>query len=187
MNAGGIPRLDDLRAVSPKGAVSVIIAASVAMLAVLVLVLYGHRGTTVGPAWLHYLPALNATLNATSACFLILAYRAVRRRAFPAHARHMLRAFVASALFLVSYLVYHSVHGDSKFGGHGGVRPIYFFILITHVGLSAVALPLILSSFFLSLSGRYPSHKRLSKYTLPIWLYVSVTGVLVFALLTAFR
>jgi len=99
----------------------------------------------------------------------------------------MLRAFVASALFLVSYLVYHSVHGDSKFGGHGGVRPVYFFILITHVGLSAVALPLILSSFFLSLSGRYRSHKRLSKYTLPIWLYVSVTGVLVFALLTAFR
>jgi putative membrane protein len=97
----------------------------------------------------------------------------------------MLRALLASAAFLVSYVLYHSVHGDSKFAGHGSVRPVYFFILITHVGLSAVALPLILSSFFLSLSGRYAAHKRLSRYTLPIWLYVSVTGVLVFALLTS--
>jgi putative membrane protein len=99
----------------------------------------------------------------------------------------MLRALLASAAFLVSYVLYHSVHGDSKFAGHGGVRPVYFFILITHVGLSAVALPLILSSFFLSLSGRYAAHKRLSRYTLPIWLYVSVTGVLVFVFLTSFQ
>jgi putative membrane protein len=180
-----IPRLDELRGVSPRNAAQVIAAASAMMLGLLVVVLYGHRGARSPPGWIACLPALNAALNATSASFLALAYRAVRRRAFVDHARHMLRALLASAAFLVSYVLYHSVHGDSKFAGHGSVRPVYFFILITHVGLSAVALPLILSSFFLSLSGRYAAHKRLSRYTLPIWLYVSVTGVLVFALLTS--
>jgi len=98
----------------------------------------------------------------------------------------MLAALAASSLFLVSYIVYHSVHGDSKFGGHGAVRPVYFFVLISHVVLSAVVLPLIFSSFFFSLSGRLSSHKKVSRYTLSIWLYVSVTGVLVYALLRAY-
>lgn len=157
------------------------------MLGLLVVILYGHAGPrSAAPGWVGYLPGLNAALNATSATFLVLAYRAVRRRAFVEHARHMLRALLASAVFLVSYILYHSVHGDSKFAGHGAIRPVYFFILISHVGLSAVALPLILSSFFLALSGRYALHKRLSRYTLPIWLYVSVTGVLVFLFLKTF-
>jgi putative membrane protein len=182
----GMPRLEELRGVSPRGAAPVIAMVSVALLGVLLVVLYGHHAARSAPGWVAVLPGLNAMLNATSACFLVLAYRAVRRRAFAAHAHHMLRALVASSLFLVSYLVYHSIHGDSTFAGHGAVRPVYFFILITHVGLSAVALPLIISSFFLSLSGRYAMHKRLSRYTLPIWLYVSVTGVLVFAFLKTF-
>jgi putative membrane protein len=182
-----IPRLDELRSVSARGAVSAIVAASVAMLGLLAVVLYGHRRAEAAPDWVTYLPAVNAALNATSACFLVLAYAAVRRRAFAQHARHMLRALVASALFLVSYIVYHSVHGDSKFSGHGVVRSVYFFILITHVALSALALPLILSSFFLGLSARYPLHKRISRYTWPVWLYVSVTGVLVFLFLASFR
>ncbi len=156
------------------------------MLGLLLVILYGHAGARSAPGWVAYLPGLNAALNATSASFLVLGYRSVRRRAFVEHAHHMLRALLASAVFLVSYIVYHSVHGDSKFGGHGAVRPVYFVILISHVGLSAVALPLILASFFLSLSGRYPLHKRLSRYTLPIWLYVSVTGVLVFVFLKTF-
>jgi|HubBroStandDraft_1064217.scaffolds.fasta_scaffold53296_2 putative membrane protein len=181
-----IPSLDELRGLSPRSAAPIIAGTSLAMLGLLVVVLYGHPGARSAPGWVACLPGLNAALNATSAAFLLLAYRAVRRRDFVDHAHHMLRALVASGVFLVSYVVYHSVHGDSRFGGHGGVRPIYFFILITHVGLSAVALPLILSSFFLSLSGRYPMHKRLSRYTLPIWLYVSVTGVLVFVFLKAF-
>jgi putative membrane protein len=182
----GIPRLDELRGVSPKSAAQVIATASAVLLGILLVVLYGHHAARSAPGWVAFLPGLNAALNATSACFIVLGYKAVRRRAFADHAHHMLRALVASALFLVSYLVYHSIHGDSKFAGHGAVRPIYFFILITHVGLSAVALPLIISSFFLSLSGRFAMHKRLSRYTLPIWLYVSVTGVLVFAFLKTF-
>jgi putative membrane protein len=175
-----------LRDVSAKRAVSVILAASAAAFALLLVVIFGHGRAQAAPPWVAALPALNAGLNATSAVFLVLAYAAVRRRDFAAHARRMLGALAASALFLVSYVVYHSVHGDSRFGGHGLVRPVYFFILVTHVALSAAVLPLIFSSFFLSLSGRLPSHKKVSRYTLPIWLYVSVTGVLVYALLRAY-
>ncbi len=99
----------------------------------------------------------------------------------------MLTSLAASALFLVSYIVYHSVHGDSKFGGVGLVRPVYFFILVTHIVLSAVALPLVFLSLFFSLSGRFPNHRKIARYTFPVWLYVSVTGVLVFALLRIYR
>ncbi len=175
-----------LRDVSAKRALTVILGASACALALLVVVIFGHGHAQAPPGWIASLPALNAGLNATSATFLVLAYLAVRRRDFGAHARRMLAALAASSLFLVSYIVYHSVHGDSKFGGHGAVRPVYFFVLISHVVLSAVVLPLIFSSFFFSLSGRLSSHKKVSRYTLPIWLYVSVTGVLVYALLRAY-
>lgn len=172
-----------LETTSPKKAGVVILCVSVATLAFLVGILYGHGRTTRLPTWVSWLPALNAFLNATSASFLVLAYRAIRRRDIVTHARRVLVALGASALFLVSYVVYHSVHGDTRFGGQGLVRPLYFFVLITHVALAAVALPVVLSTLFLSLSGRFSRHRSLARYTFPIWLYVSVTGVLVFAML----
>ena len=175
-----------LRDVSAKRALTVILGASACALALLVVVIFGHGHAQAPPGWIASLPALNAGLNATSATFLVLAYLAVRRRDFGAHARRMLAALAASSLFLVSYIVYHSVHGDTKFGGEGLIRPVYFFILISHVFLSAVALPLIFLSLFFSLSGRFPKHKSIARYTFPVWLYVSVTGVLVFALLKTF-
>ena len=138
------------------------------------------------PAWVSALPALNALLNATSATFLVMAYRAIRRRDIVRHSRLVLVALGASALFLVSYIVYHSAHGDTKFGGHGLVRPLYFFVLVSHITLSAVALPMVFLSLFFSLSGRFGRHRALSRYTFPVWLYVSVTGVLVFAMLRLF-
>ena len=98
----------------------------------------------------------------------------------------MLGALVCSTLFLISYVVYHNFHGDTKFTGQGLVRPIYFFILISHIVLSAVVVPMILTSLYLALAGRLATHKRVSRYTFPIWLYVSVTGVLIFAMLKAF-
>jgi putative membrane protein len=188
MNPQGVGALQiaALKNVSARRAVTVILAASAAAFALLLVVIFGHGRAASAPAWISALPALNAALNGTSAVFLVLAYLAVRRRDFATHARRMLGALAASALFLVSYVVYHSVHGDSRFGGHGAVRPVYFFVLITHVVLSAAVLPLIFSSFFLSLSGRLATHKKVSRYTLPIWLYVSVTGVLVYALLRAY-
>ncbi len=175
-----------LKETSPKKATFVILGVSLAALLLLVVVIYGHGRATEAPEWVSALPALNAFLNGTSAVFLVLAYRAIRRRDVVAHSKRILVSLGASALFLVSYIVYHSVHGDSRFGGQGIVRPFYFFILVTHVVLSAVVLPLIFTSLFLSLSGRFPRHKAISRYTFPIWLYVSVTGVLVFALLRAY-
>ena len=168
---------------SSRKATFVILAVSAAALALLVEVIYGHGRATDAPPWVSWLPALNATLNATSALFLVLAYRAIRRRDVVTHARRMLVSLGASTLFLISYIVYHAVHGDTRFAGHGLVRPVYFFILITHVVLSAVALPLVFLSLFFSLSGRFPKHKAVARYAFPVWLYVSITGVLVFGLL----
>ncbi len=175
-----------LKETSLKKATFIILAVSVAALLLLVGVIYGHGRATEAPSWVSFLPALNASLNATSAVFLVLAFAAIRRRDVVTHSRRVLVSLGASALFLVSYLVYHSVHGDSPFPGTGLIRPIYFFILITHIVLSAAVLPLIFFSLFFSLSGRFPRHKAVARYTFPVWLYVSVTGVLVFLLLRAY-
>jgi putative membrane protein len=179
-------QIEALKGVTPTQAVRVILVASLAALLLLVVVIYGHGRAESAPAWVSWLAPLNATLNATSAVCLTVAYLAVKRRALATHARMMLASLASSAIFLVSYIVYHSVHGDSHFRGVGLVRPVYFFVLISHVGLSAVALPLIFTSFFYSLSGRFPQHKAISRYTFPVWLYVSVTGVVVFAMLRAY-
>lgn len=176
-------QLSALKATSPRKATFVILAASAAALLMLLGIIYGHGRAAEVPAWVTWLPALNALLNGTSAVFLVLAYVAIRRRDVATHSRRVLVSLGASALFLVSYIVYHSVRGDTHFGGQGLIRPLYFFILISHVSLSAVALPLVLLALFFSLSGRFARHKAIARYTFPIWLYVSVTGVLVFALL----
>ncbi len=179
-------QISALKDVAPKRAVAVILAASVGAFLLLVAVIYGHGRAEGAPGWVSALPAVNATLNATSAVFLVLGFSAVRKKNLALHSRHMLAALASSALFLVSYLVYHSVHGDTKFTGVGLVRPVYFFILVSHIVLSAVTLPLVFSSFFFSLAGRFPQHKKVAKYTFPLWLYVSVTGVLVFVMLRAY-
>jgi putative membrane protein len=100
--------------------------------------------------------------------------------------RFMLSALAASTLFFASYVTYHHYFGSTRFAGTGAIRPVYFFVLITHVILAAAVVPLILLSFFTSLSGRLSVHRRLSRFTFPVWLYVSVTGVLVFVMLKAF-
>lgn len=186
MNAPLPVQLAVFKRASPRRATFVILAASALVLTALLGVIYGHGRSSAMPSWIGFLPALNAALNATSAVFLVLAYGAIRRRDVSTHARRILVSLTASALFLVSYVVYHAVHGDTKFAGQGVVRPLYFFILITHVTLSGVALPLVFTTLFFSLSGRFRTHKAIARWTLPIWLYVSVTGVLVFALLRVY-
>jgi len=180
-------QLAALKATSPTKATFLVLAVSVVALLVLVGVIYGHGRAAEVPGWVAWLPAVNALLNGTSAVFLVLAYRAIRRRDVVTHSRRVLTSLGASALFLVSYIVYHSVHGDTHFAGQGLVRPVYFFILVTHIVLSALVLPLIFMSLFFSLSGRFPRHKKIARYAFPIWLYVSVTGVLVFALLRVYQ
>lgn len=129
------------------------------------------------------LPAINATLNATSGILLLIGYALIRARRTAQHRRFMIAAFVSSSLFLICYVVYHAQVGSVRFTRQGIVRPIYFTILITHVTLAAVVLPMAILTLSRGLKGRYPQHRRLARWTLPIWLYVSVTGVLVYVLL----
>ena len=129
------------------------------------------------------LPAINATLNALSGLLLLTGYSLIRRGRIQQHRRCMIAAFTTSSLFLVCYIVYHAQVGSVRFTRQGFVRPLYFTILVTHVSLAVVVLPLALVTLSRGLKARYPSHKAIARWTLPIWLYVSVTGVLVYVLL----
>jgi putative membrane protein len=138
------------------------------------------------PSSLAFLPAVNAALNATTTAFLLRGWFAIRSGNRALHAFCQKTAFVFSAVFLVCYIVYHTVHGDSRFLGQGVIRPVYFTILISHIILSIVALPMVLATFFFALTARFDTHRKLARYTFPVWLYVSITGVLIFAILKAY-
>ena len=129
------------------------------------------------------MPELNAALNLTTAILLVLGYFFIRRRAIPAHKRCMLGATLTSAVFLVCYIVYYLRHGSTRFPGSGPWRLAYFTILVSHTILAIVQLPLILRTLWLAFHNRFEEHKRLARITLPIWLYVSVTGVVVYWML----
>jgi len=129
------------------------------------------------------LPAVNATLNATSAVLLLLAYRAIRRFEIERHRRLMLAAAFTSTVFLVCYIVYHAQVGSVRFTGQGPVRAVYFTILITHTILAIAIVPMVLRTLFLGLRRRDDEHRRVARWTFPLWLYVSVTGVLVYFML----
>jgi uncharacterized membrane protein YozB (DUF420 family) len=129
------------------------------------------------------LPAINATLNAASAILLLFAYRAIRLRHVERHRRLMLAAAATSAVFLVSYLTYHAQVGSVRFTGQGPVRTVYFTILFTHTILAAAILPLVLRTLYLGLKRRDDRHRRIARWTFPLWLYVSVTGVVIYLML----
>ena len=131
----------------------------------------------------HVWPAINATLNALSGVFLLTAFVLIRRKRIEAHKRFMLAACTTSLLFLVSYLAYHSVAGTTRFAGIGWSRPVYFTLLGTHTVLAMVIVPLAILSVFNGLKMRVPVHRRFAKVTFPLWMYVSVTGVLVYLML----
>ncbi len=129
------------------------------------------------------LPTVNATLNATAGVFLLVGYVLIRRRQITAHRNAMLGAFASSTLFLISYLVYHAQVGSRPFTGQGPIRYFYFAILISHVILAIAILPMAISTLSRGLRGRYEEHRRIAKRTFPIWMYVSVTGVIVYLML----
>ena len=129
------------------------------------------------------LPAVNAALNATSTVLLFVGWLFIRQRDMRRHRACMLTAFATSALFLVSYLVYHAKVGSVPFPGQGVVRVVYFTILITHILLAATILPLALVTLSRGLAGRFDRHRAIARWTFPIWLYVSVTGVVIYVML----
>ena len=133
-----------------------------------------------------FLPALNALLNGLCAIALCVGLYFIKHHKTEAHRTSMLLAFAFSSVFLVSYIVNHALHGDTIFPGHGPVRTLYLSILASHVTLSIVALPMVLTTFFFALTGRFAIHRRIARITFPIWLYVSITGVVVFVFLRAY-
>jgi putative membrane protein len=153
-------------------------AAAVAFIAFILM-----RQQASGGPDLSFMPAVNATFNAASALCLLAGYVAIRRKNRAAHRVLMVAAFTCSALFLIGYLAYHFVHGDTKFTGTGPIRIAYFALLISHVVLSLSVVPLALTSFYFAFTGAFARHRRLNRVFLPIWLYVSVTGVLIFFML----
>ncbi|HXY69049.1 MAG TPA: DUF420 domain-containing protein [Gemmatimonadales bacterium] len=129
------------------------------------------------------LPAVNAALNGTTAVLLSVGWLMIRSRRISLHRLCMLSAFGVSVLFLASYLTYHASAGVKHFTGQGWIRPIYFAILVSHTLLAAAVVPLAVTTVYLGLRSRHPTHRRLARWTLPLWLYVSVTGVVVYVLL----
>jgi uncharacterized membrane protein YozB (DUF420 family) len=129
------------------------------------------------------LPAVNATLNGLAALLLVVGWVLVRRKHFESHRRVMLAAFTTSVLFLVSYVIYHANIGSRPFPGQGAIRLVYFAILITHIILAAAIVPMALVTLSRGLGRRYDAHRRIARWTLPVWLYVSVTGVAVYVML----
>jgi putative membrane protein len=129
------------------------------------------------------LPALNASLNATAGVLLAIGYWLIRHGRIRQHRAVMIAACVTSTLFLTSYVIYHAQAGSKRFEGTGWTRPLYFTILVTHVTLAAAVLPLAVVTLTRGLRARYDLHRRIARWTFPIWMYVSVTGVIVYLML----
>jgi uncharacterized membrane protein YozB (DUF420 family) len=129
------------------------------------------------------LPTLNAILNLTSAVLLTAGGYFIKKRRIDAHRRCMIAALFVSVAFLASYLIYHYEVGSVPFAGQGWIRPVYFFILITHIILAIVILPMVLRTAYLGIRARYDKHVPIARWTFPLWLYVSVTGVMVYLML----
>lgn len=175
-----------LRDVDTTKAITIIMVISIAALSLLIYLLYFAGTPEQTRNWVRQLPALNAFLNSASTVLIISGYIAIRKQKFRTHMKFMLSAFVTSCLFLVSYLIYHQQVGHTPFPGQGFIRPVYFTILISHIILSAAVVPLVLTSYYFAFSGKFQTHRKVSRWTFPIWLYVSITGVMIFFILRAY-
>lgn len=137
----------------------------------------------LSPEFISYLPHINACLNGTSALLLFTGYTFIRKRNVAAHRTCQIAALCVSILFLISYVTYHFHHGATRFQGMGVVRPIYFTILLSHTILAVVIVPLVILTFYRALRNDFMRHRRIARITLPLWLYVSITGVIVYLML----
>jgi putative membrane protein len=172
---------------TPVSVVGTIIAISAVASSFLFYLIYFHAPVDMAGTQLSFLPALDALLNALAAIALVIGFGFIRAKHIAAHRASMFVAFIFSSVFLAAYVTNYALHGEMHFQGAGAIRWVYFPLLISHIILAVVVLPMILITFFLSLSGRFPAHRRLARWTFPIWLYVSVTGVIVYLMLATFR
>lgn len=165
-----------------RGAIAAILAISAAATLFLFWLIYIHPAAAASTEYA-FLPALNAILNGLSAVALLIGFTFIKARNIRAHRRAMITAFVFSSLFLVSYILHHALHGDVRYPLGAAFRTPYLALLTSHIILAVVALPLVLITFFFSLSGRIPQHRKVARWTFPLWLYVSVTGVITYVML----
>ncbi len=157
-----------------------------AVVFVAVVVLFNLPRVENPPTWIPLLPKLNALINATCSVLLIGSFVMIRRKQISWHKRLNLTAFFLSAIFLVSYIVFHAFGVETRFPADNPLRPVYLFILITHIILAAVVLPLVLLSFYRGLTGKIEAHKRITRWSMPIWLYVTITGVVVYLMISPY-
>ena len=165
-----------------RAAIATILAISAAATLFLFWLIYVHPAAASSSQYA-FLPALNALLNGLSATALLIGYTFIKSRRIEAHRAAMMTAFGFSTLFLVSYIAHHALHGDVRYPIHAALRSVYLPLLASHIILAIVALPLVLVTFFFSLSGRIPQHRKIARWTFPLWLYVSVTGVVTYVML----
>jgi len=170
-------------AIQTRTAVAAILGVSLAATLFLFWLIYIHPASDAAGVRFAFLPALNAVLNGLSAVALLIGYIFIRGRNIAAHRAAMFSAFGFSTLFLVGYILHHNLHGDVRYPLAVALRTPYLWLLGSHIILAIVALPLILITFFLSLTGRIPMHRKVARWTFPLWLYVGVTGVITYVML----
>jgi putative membrane protein len=163
-----------------------IVLVSVLILSVVTLLFYVNPTDVDLGIDLKIFPKFHALLNSLTAVCLIVAFYFIRNKNINAHRYSMMTALVLSSLFLISYVFYHSISAPTKYGGDGILKSIYYFILLTHILLAAVILPFILFTFYQALNGQFDKHKKVARWTFPVWLYVAITGVLVYFLISPY-
>lgn len=163
---------------------SIFVTLVVAILQTKVLHIFPDK--SVIPSWVFLLPKLNAIINGTCSVLLVLSLYFIKRRDIATHKKLNITAFVLSSLFLVSYIIFHATGIKTTYGGEGVAKNIYYFILITHIILAAIVLPLVLFSFNRGFQMQVEKHRKLVRWSYPIWLYVTVTGVIVYCMISPY-
>lgn len=176
-----------LKSMSEKSLSLIIYAVSIVICLAVAFLIYFPQALSLGSGLdVSYLPRFHAFLNGSCTLLLIGGYMAVRQKKYNLHKTLMVTCFLLSSIFLVSYVVYHSQAPATKFGGEGMIRPIYYVILLTHIVLAAVILPLALFTISRSWRGEFAKHKKIARITLPVWIYVTTTGVIVYFMIAPY-
>lgn len=165
-------------------AISIIVLLVIIVLQAKIINLFPNHD--VLPLWVQFLPKLNAMINGTCAILLITSFYFILKKKVRIHKILNVTALVLSSFFLISYLIFHSAGVETKFGGTGSIRYVYYFILITHIILAAIVLPLVLMSFYRGMKMQVEKHRKLVRWTFPIWLYVTISGVLVYLMISPY-
>ncbi len=164
----------------------IIIIISVLIPLLVAILLFIPFKADVGGEWVKFLPHFNGIINSATVCILLLGLFFIKRKQISNHRASMTGALILGVLFLISYVIYHATVPSTSYGGEAPAKYFYYFFLLTHILLSIVVVPFVLFAFYYALTGNIPRHKKLVRYTFPIWLYVSLTGVIVYLMISPY-